>query len=103
MWRATPSALRARDDTRARSLGVTIEAQYSVGEYDILILSAQQSAGLETWLRQNGYRIPAGASSVLASSCRAVRAVGSTVLRMFAGTLIGRSATPNDGGTSSLS
>src|SRR5437588_11849385 len=29
MWRATPSALRARDDTRARSLGVTIEAQYS--------------------------------------------------------------------------
>src|SRR5438477_12210073 len=30
MWRATPSALRARDDTRARSLGVTIEAQYSV-------------------------------------------------------------------------
>ena len=40
------------------SLGVTIEAQYTVGEYDILILSAQQSAGLETWLRENGYRIP---------------------------------------------
>ena len=67
MWRATPSALRARDDTRARSLGVTIEAQYSVGEYDILILSAQESSGLETWLRESGYRIPTGASNVLAS------------------------------------
>jgi len=51
----------------ARSLGVTIEAQYSVGEYDILILSAQQSAGLETWLRENGYRIPTGASAVLST------------------------------------
>ena len=45
-------------ETRAQSLGVTIEAQYTVGEYDILILSAQQSSGLETWLRENGYRIP---------------------------------------------
>lgn len=51
----------------ARSLGVTIEAKYTVGEYDILILSAQQSSGLETWLRENGYKIPAGASAVLAS------------------------------------
>jgi hypothetical protein len=53
--------------SRAKSLGVTIEAQYTVGEYDILILSAQESSGLETWLRQNGYRIPAGASSVIGS------------------------------------
>jgi hypothetical protein len=52
---------------RAKALGVTIEAQYTVGEYDILILSAQQSSGLETWLRQNGYRIPAGASAVIGS------------------------------------
>lgn len=51
----------------AKSLGVTIEARYSVGEYDILILSARESSGLEAWLRQNGYRIPDGASSVLAS------------------------------------
>src|SRR5213593_813915 len=50
---------------RADSLGVTIDARYTVGEYDILILSAQQSHGLETWLRENGYRIPPGASSVL--------------------------------------
>src|SRR2546430_6154397 len=51
----------------ARALGVTIEATYTVGEYDILILSAQQSSGLETWLQQNGYRIPAGASKVIGS------------------------------------
>ena len=51
---------------RAKSLGVTIEARYSVGEYEILILSAKESSGLETWLKTNGYRIPAGASAVLA-------------------------------------
>jgi len=55
---------------RAQSLGVKIEAQYTVGEYDILILSAQQSGGLETWLRENGYRIPAGATDVLTSYIR---------------------------------
>jgi hypothetical protein len=59
---------RAKDTSQlAKALGVTIEAQYTVGEYDILILSAQQSSGLETWLRQNGYRIPPGASDVIGS------------------------------------
>ncbi len=47
--------------------GVTVEAQYTVGEYDILILSAKESDGLEAWLEENGYRIPAGASAVLGS------------------------------------
>jgi hypothetical protein len=54
----------------ADSLGVKIEAQYTIGEYDILILSATQSGGLETWLRDNGYRIPAGATAVLGSYIR---------------------------------
>jgi hypothetical protein len=54
-------------EQRAASLGVTIEARYTVGEYDILILSARESAGLETWLRDNGYRVPAGVSPVLGS------------------------------------
>lgn len=44
---------------------VTIEAKYSVGEYDILILSAQESGGLEKWLTDNGYKIPTGAKEVL--------------------------------------
>jgi len=51
----------------ADELGITIEASYTVGEYDILILSAEQSDGLETWLRENDYRIPEGASRVLGS------------------------------------
>jgi hypothetical protein len=57
----------AADADRARSLGVTIEAQYTVGEYDILILSAKESGGLETWLKESGYKIPDGASAVLGS------------------------------------
>ena len=50
-----------------RSLGVTVEAEYTVGEYDIVILSARESRGLETWLKQSGYRIPPGASRILGS------------------------------------
>jgi len=68
MAMAVAGGSRTRDAvSQAKALGVTIEAQYTVGEYDILILSAQQSTGLETWLRQNGYRIPAGASEVIGS------------------------------------
>jgi hypothetical protein len=55
----------ARD--AAKRLGVTIEATYTVGEYDILILSARESSGLATWLTQNGYKLPQGAAPVLQS------------------------------------
>lgn len=65
MKNMTPAAAASRE--RDRALGVTVEAQYTVGEYDILILSAKESAGLETWLSENGYRIPNGAASVLHS------------------------------------
>ncbi|MEP7083576.1 MAG: DUF2330 domain-containing protein, partial [Betaproteobacteria bacterium] len=51
--------------THGKALGVTVEAQYTIGEYDIVILSAKESDGLETWLRQSGYRIPRGASAAL--------------------------------------
>jgi hypothetical protein len=47
------------------ALGVTVEARFTAGEYDIVILSATESNGLETWLRRNNYRIPNGASSLL--------------------------------------
>jgi hypothetical protein len=66
---AAPAA-QAAGAMREKSLGVKIEAQYTVGEYDILILSAQESGGLETWLKQNGYRIPQGAGNVLGSYIR---------------------------------
>lgn len=49
----------------ADNLGVTVEARFNVGEYDIVILSAKESGGLETWLRQNGYKIPQGAKDLL--------------------------------------
>ena len=62
---AAPRSTAAMD--RSRALGVTIEAEYAVGEYDILILSAEQSDGLETWLLQNSYKIPTGAAKVLES------------------------------------
>jgi hypothetical protein len=44
---------------------VKIEAKFEVGEYQILILSATDSAGLEIWLRDNKYKIPAGAGPLL--------------------------------------
>ncbi|MDY7012003.1 MAG: DUF2330 domain-containing protein [Cyanobacteriota bacterium] len=55
----------SRGDVQEESLGVMVEAQFTVGEYDILILSAKESDGLETWLLQNDYKIPPGASQLL--------------------------------------
>jgi len=49
----------------ADALGVKIEAEYTVGEYDIVILSAKESLGLQTWLQLNGYKIPLGADRAL--------------------------------------
>lgn len=61
---ATLSAEAA--EARANALGVTIEEQFSVGEYDIVILGAEESEGLETWLLENGYNLPEGAREALA-------------------------------------
>ncbi|MBK9036033.1 MAG: DUF2330 domain-containing protein [Myxococcales bacterium] len=48
-----------------KDLGVTIEAQFTVGEYQIVVLSAKDSTGLDTWLRQEKYQIPPGAEPFL--------------------------------------
>ncbi len=48
-----------------KDLGVTIEAQFKVGEYEIVILSAEDSTGLDTWLRREKYQIPEGAEPLL--------------------------------------
>ncbi len=50
-----------------KNYGVKIEAQYQVGEYDILILSAKESNGLGMWLSDNGYKVPETATKVLES------------------------------------
>lgn len=47
------------------SYNVQVVATYNVEEYEIKILSAQESDGLERWLKDNGYKIPKGASEVL--------------------------------------
>jgi len=71
MMRSAPAAGAAVEQRVMRkSLGVTVEASYSVGEYDIVVLSAKESDGLETWLAQNGYRMPRGAARALAPYIR---------------------------------
>ena len=62
-----PQSAALRKSAQGRSRGVTIEASYTVGEYDILILSAEESAGLIDWLDDNGYHIPPGAEAVVDS------------------------------------
>jgi hypothetical protein len=44
---------------------VTVEAEFTTAEYDIVILSATDSAALETWLHDNHYRVPEGAADAL--------------------------------------
>ncbi|MCB9761635.1 MAG: DUF2330 domain-containing protein [Alphaproteobacteria bacterium] len=51
--------------TSVADFGVTIEAQFEVAEYDVVILSAKDSGGLDAWLRKEGYNIPEGAEPVL--------------------------------------
>lgn len=60
------SAPASKAESRsAADLGVKIEAQFTVGEYEIVILSAKDSSGLDTWLRQEKYTIPEGAEPYL--------------------------------------
>ena len=63
--RMAPSGAAAAAEDRPRDLGVTIEAKFVVGEYQIVILSAKDAAGLDTWLRQEHYQIPPGAEPFL--------------------------------------
>jgi len=45
--------------------GVEVEAEYLIGEYGIVILSATDGSGLQTWLTDNGYYLPTGADERL--------------------------------------
>ncbi len=49
----------------AGDYGVTVEAQFVVGEYQVVILSAKESTGLDSYLRDNHYKIPEGAEPLL--------------------------------------
>jgi hypothetical protein len=50
--------------------GVKVEARFAVGEYEIVILSAKDSGGLERWLTDYHYKIPQGAAEALAPYVR---------------------------------
>ncbi len=54
------AAAKGSDD-----LGVRVEAEFTVGEYDVVILSAEDALGLDTWLHRQNYKIPAGAEPLL--------------------------------------
>jgi hypothetical protein len=54
-----------RSQKQARINVVKIEAKFDVAEYQILILSAAEAAGLEQWLKLNGYKIPGDAEQLL--------------------------------------
>src|SRR4029078_12330596 len=61
---SAPMALEAAEEEggaprKKADLGVKVEARFVTGEYEVVILSATESQGLETWLRQSHYNIPA--------------------------------------------
>jgi hypothetical protein len=68
MMAASPAG--AGRSRHAEALGVSVEATYSIGEYDIVILSARDSGGLLTWLDENGYKVPKAAEAVVGSYIR---------------------------------
>ena len=53
------------DEQPTKKETVKIEAKFDVAEYQILILSATEAAGLEDWLKANHYKIPDGAEPLL--------------------------------------
>ena len=58
------AAEMSRDEEK-EEYHVAVIARYTVDEYDIEILSAKESGGLERWLNDHGYKIPEGAREVL--------------------------------------
>ena len=63
---AAPRSAVAERERGPSAFGVTIEDQYAVGSYDIVILSAKESGGLVEYLLAEGYNIPEGAKPYLA-------------------------------------
>jgi hypothetical protein len=55
----------AESDDDEREYKVKIEAKFSVAEYDIVVLSAKDSTGLDRWLRDHKYEIPKKAEPLL--------------------------------------
>ena len=65
MMMSSPPPMVMAEAAAPRGAGVTIEAKFTVGEYEIVILSAKDATGLEEWLVDNKYKIPEGAAPLL--------------------------------------
>src|SRR5262245_47323156 len=65
MVMAPTASMGAAESQKASDYGVKIEAAFTVGEYNIVILSAKESTGLDSYLRDQKYQIPAGAEPLL--------------------------------------
>ncbi|MEJ7603062.1 MAG: DUF2330 domain-containing protein [Kofleriaceae bacterium] len=65
MMASAPMAATVQKSGGAADYGVKIEAQFAVGEYNIVILSATESTGLDRYLRAQNYKIPTGAEPLL--------------------------------------
>ena len=64
---ALPAPMAAMGSIRRATGGVTVEAAFSVAEYDIKVLSAKEGGTLVQYLNANGYRMPPGAVPVVGS------------------------------------
>ncbi len=62
---AVPSRSSADPSGMPRDLGVKVEAKFDVAEYEIVILSAKDALGLDIWLKENKYKVPANAAPLL--------------------------------------
>jgi hypothetical protein len=87
--------MRASPESDASGGGdsVTVEAEFAVGEYEIVILSTNDASALDSWLTDNNYNIPDGASDhftpyVSAGSYFFVAKVDSTKVTIQNGNLV---------------
>ena len=68
LFAPAPAPMAAMGAIRRRAAGgVTVEAAFSVAEYDIKVLSAKEGGTLVQYLNANGYRMPPGAVPVVGS------------------------------------
>jgi hypothetical protein len=74
-WEADPCPRQTYDgwgssfapaSTRTPSSGVRIETELATGEYDVVVLGADDTRSLEGWLHAHDYRVPTGLSEALA-------------------------------------
>lgn len=64
--RASKPAPRGAAASRSEKKEVVkVEAKFKVGEYDIVVLSSEESTALEDWLRNHNYNIPKGSAKYL--------------------------------------